>query len=253
MKCIQLPVHHRTDRKHHVQPSRRVAVWLDHPTATAPRTALARSADRSARPRSPLSLCRAVLARDSRPVDHPRAEGVRRCARRNGGVAHLDLADVAAQIGVGHRGGRNSPLSRSIQRAIRFGAARSAGADSIEVRHRLAPLNRSQIERLPLALQAEHQHLHEQPVAAGPARSRARRLALSLIECGDGFAETERQLDQWRVPGRSRPRRSTGPGSAIESRPNTGPKRLRRHPQGCRLRLRSSGGPLGPSCSATGR
>ena len=119
----------------------------------------------------------------------------------NGGVAHLDLADVAAQIGVGHRGGRNSPLSRSIQRAIRFGAARSAGADSIEVRHRLAPLNRSQIERLPLALQAEHQHLHEQPVAAGPARSRARRLALSLIECGDGFAETERQLDQWRVPG----------------------------------------------------
>ncbi|NDH88179.1 MAG: hypothetical protein EBY61_06025, partial [Actinobacteria bacterium] len=112
--------------------------------------------------------------------------------------AHLD---IAAQIGVGHRGGRNSPLSRSIQRAIRFGAARSAGADSIEVRHRLAPLNRSQIERLPLALQAEHQHLHEQPVTAGPARSRARRLALSLIECGDGFAETERQLDQWRVPG----------------------------------------------------
>lgn len=117
------------------------------------------------------------------------------------GVAHLDLGDVAAQIGVGHRGGRNSPLSRSIQRAIRFGAARSAGADSIEVRHRLAPLNRSQIERLPLALQAEHQHLHEQPVTAGPARSRARRLALSLIECGDGFAETEHQLDQWRVPG----------------------------------------------------
>jgi predicted RNA methylase len=24
---------------------------------------------------------------------------------------------------------------------------------------------------------------------------------LSLIECGDGFAETKRQLDQWRVPG----------------------------------------------------
>lgn len=75
----------------------------------------------------------------------------------HGGVAHLDLVDVAAQIGVGHRGGRNSPLSRSIQRAMRFGAARPAGADSIEVRHRLAPLNRSQIERLPLSLQAEHQ------------------------------------------------------------------------------------------------
>ena len=39
----------------------------------------------------------------------------------HGGVAHLDLPDIAAQIGVGHRGGRNSPLSRSIQRAIRLG------------------------------------------------------------------------------------------------------------------------------------
>ena len=73
-------------------------------------------------------------------------------------------------------------------------------ADALEVRHLLAPLNRSQIESLPLALQAEHQHLHEQPVAAGPARSRARRLALSLIECGDGFAETGSQLNRWRVP-----------------------------------------------------
>ena len=78
--------------------------------------------------------------------------------------------------------------------------ARSAGADSIEVRHRLAPLNRSQIERLPLALQAEHQHLPN----SRSCRSRSfagTPPALSLIECGDGFAETERQLDQWRVPG----------------------------------------------------
>ncbi len=117
------------------------------------------------------------------------------------GVAHLDLGDVAVQIGVGNHGGRNSPLSRSIQRAIRLGAARPAGADSIEVRHRLAPLSRSQIERLPFALQAEHQRRHEQPVTTGTARSRARRLALSLIECGDSFAKTERQLDQWRVTG----------------------------------------------------
>ena len=119
----------------------------------------------------------------------------------NGGVAHVDLIQVAGRLGLGHRGGRNSPLARSIQRAIRFGAARPSGATTLEVRQRLAPLNRPQIERLPPALQALHAERHESPEAEPTTRARARRLALSLIECGDGFDETERQLDQWRVPG----------------------------------------------------
>lgn len=117
-----------------------------------------------------------------------------------GGVAHVDLIDVAGRLGLGHRGGRNSPLARSIQRAIRFGAARPSGAATLEVRHRLAPLNRAQVERLPAELQRRHADHHEAAVAEPSARSRARRLALSLIECGDAFDETERQLDQWRVP-----------------------------------------------------
>ncbi|MEM9200832.1 MAG: hypothetical protein AAGC53_04205 [Actinomycetota bacterium] len=117
-----------------------------------------------------------------------------------GGVAHVDLLDVAGQLGLGHRGGRNSPLARSIQRAIRFGAARPAGGPTLEVRHRLAPLNRAQVERLPHRLQSLH-HTHQAPETSDrSAQSRARRLALSLLECGDGFDETERQLDQWRVP-----------------------------------------------------
>lgn len=117
-----------------------------------------------------------------------------------GGVAHVDLIDVAGRLGLGHRGGRNSPLARSIQRAIRFGAARPSGAATLEVRHRLAPLNRSQVLRLPADLQERHAALFETDPPEPSARSRARRLALSLIECGDGFDETERQLDQWRVP-----------------------------------------------------
>ena len=96
--------------------------------------------------------------------------------------------------------GSSSPLARSIQRAIRFGAARPAGGTTLEVRHRLAPLNRAQIERLPAELQERHLQLFEQAFDDPSARARARRLALSLIECGDGFDETERQLDQWRVP-----------------------------------------------------
>lgn len=117
-----------------------------------------------------------------------------------GGAVRLDLEQVAAQLGIGHRGGRNSALARSIQRACRFGAARTAGRTELEVRHRLAPLNRAQIERLPPQLAEEHLRLVDGTASQAGQRSRARRLALSLIECGDGFDETERQLDRWKVP-----------------------------------------------------
>ena len=45
----------------------------------------------------------------------------------------LDLGDAAGALGLGHNGGRNSPLARSIARACRFGAARPAGAGELEV------------------------------------------------------------------------------------------------------------------------
>ena len=60
--------------------------------------------------------------------------------------------------------------------------------------HRWA-MFRNQLQSL-----VEHERIITEPRDAGSARSRARRLALSLIECGDGFDETERQLDQWKVP-----------------------------------------------------
>ncbi len=117
-----------------------------------------------------------------------------------GGV-QLELTDVAHQLGLGHRGGRNSPLARSIQRACRFGAARAAGQDTLQVRSRIAPLNRGQIERLTPELQRDHaKDVGERATGAPTEAARARRLALSLIECGDGFGEAERQLDSWQVP-----------------------------------------------------
>lgn len=116
------------------------------------------------------------------------------------GAVHLDLEATAARMGIGHRGGRNSPLARSIQRACRFGAARMAGRHALEVRNRLPPLNRAQIERLSPALQTAHRQHVEGTNQTAATRSRARRLALSLMECGDAFDEAERQLDQWRVP-----------------------------------------------------
>lgn len=116
------------------------------------------------------------------------------------GEAEVNLDDVAAQLGIGHKGGRNSALSRSLQRACRFGAARAAGRRGLDIRHRLPPLNRAQIERLPAQLATEHLRLIEASTAGHEHRARARRLALSLIECGDGFDETQRQLDRWKVP-----------------------------------------------------
>jgi len=118
----------------------------------------------------------------------------------SGGAAEIDLGDVAAQLGIGHNGGRNSALARSLQRACRFGAARVAGRQELEIRHRLPPLNRAQIERLPSRLAIEHVRLVDAGRTGSEHRARARRLALSLIECGDGFDEAERQLDRWRVP-----------------------------------------------------
>jgi hypothetical protein len=80
---------------------------------------------------------------------------------------------------------------------------------------------------------------------------------LSLIECGDGFGETERQLDQWRVPG---PIAVRGGQLGLGAPSNRGRTRARR---GLRRHLRSgrprpltrdlTGGPSGPSCGATGR
>ena len=112
----------------------------------------------------------------------------------------LDLGDTAGALGLGHNGGRNSPLARSIARACRFGAARPAGAGELEVRRRLPPLNRGQLGRLPPLLQRRHQAFVEAHDAADRTtmERRARRLALGLVQCGDGVDDAELQLGQWR-------------------------------------------------------
>jgi hypothetical protein len=92
-------------------------------------------------------------------------------------------------------------MARAVTRACRFGCARSTGTDAIDVRRRLPPLNRSQIERLPLVLQQRHHDADEAALRApdlDSQRARARRLALGLIECGDPVDNTELQLGRWR-------------------------------------------------------
>ena len=113
----------------------------------------------------------------------------------------LDLVDTAQSLGVGMRGGRNAPLLRTVERCCRFGAARMHGRSSISVRRRLAPLSRTQTERLPTSLRDEHDQWLMRP--KGPAsfeqlQARARGLALSMIQLGEDAPSVERQLHRWR-------------------------------------------------------
>jgi hypothetical protein len=112
----------------------------------------------------------------------------------------LSLPDTAQALGLGGRG-RNSPFVRALARSCQFELAMVPGPGELAVRRRLPPLTRRQLERLPAAVQAEHQRWRdaEAGVPAAEALSkRARRLALSLVELGEDVEATERQLLRWR-------------------------------------------------------
>jgi hypothetical protein len=112
----------------------------------------------------------------------------------------LSLPDTAQALGLGGRG-RNSPFVRALARSCQFELAMVPGPGELAVRRRLPPLTRRQLERLPAALQAEHQRWREAEVGVPAAEAlsrRARRLALSLVELGEDVEATERQLLRWR-------------------------------------------------------
>jgi hypothetical protein len=114
----------------------------------------------------------------------------------------LDLPQTARALGVGSRGGRNSPFMRSIERTCRFGAARFVEPGALAVRRKLAPLSAPQAARLPDHLREEHRAwIEAHPCRTTPeeVRTRARQLALSLLQLGEDVRTTERQLHRWRV------------------------------------------------------
>ncbi len=113
----------------------------------------------------------------------------------------LHLGHTAAALGLANQQGRNSPFMRSLARCCQFGMARLDGESTLEVRRKLPPLTRRQVERLPEPLRAAHEAWQARELATPPAealRRRARRLALSLVELGEDLEATERQLTRWR-------------------------------------------------------
>ena len=113
----------------------------------------------------------------------------------------LDLADTAASLGLGSKGGRHSPFMRALGRCCQFDLALAAADGTLAVRRKVPPLNRRQVLRLPPSLVAAHQEWQEGELrtpAAEQQRRRARRLALSLLELGEDVDATERQLLRWK-------------------------------------------------------
>lgn len=113
----------------------------------------------------------------------------------------LDLAECARCLGLGDRGGRHSPFRRALLRLTQFDLAQQRGTDTLAIRRRLPPLNRSHAARLPESLREAHAALQAAELHVPTEehlRRRSRQLALSLIELGTDLEATERQLVRWR-------------------------------------------------------
>lgn len=113
----------------------------------------------------------------------------------------LSLADTARCLGLGDKGGRNSPFTRALTRLVQFDLAQPHGDHGLAVRRKVPPLNRRQVQRLPDVLQAQHQAMQETNLrtpAVDGLRRRGRQLALSLLELGEDLEAAERQLLRWR-------------------------------------------------------
>jgi hypothetical protein len=113
----------------------------------------------------------------------------------------LALADTARCIGLGDKGGRHAPFTRSLERLVKFDLAQAQSTTVLAVRRKVPPLNRRQVMRLPASLQAAHLALQEENLRTPQVehmRARSRQLALSLLELGDDLETAERQLLRWR-------------------------------------------------------
>lgn len=111
----------------------------------------------------------------------------------------LPLADTARAIGIGGQG-RSSSFARTLARICQFDLARVEPPGAIAVRRRLPPLARRHLARLPESLQEEHRVWQEADLRVPELdrqRTRARKLAMSLVALGEDLEGAELQLIRW--------------------------------------------------------
>ena len=68
----------------------------------------------------------------------------------------LDLVEWTQELGLGAKGGKHSPMWRTLDRICRFGLASHNGSN-VAFRRHLPPLTSRQIERLPTHIQRAHE------------------------------------------------------------------------------------------------
>jgi len=113
----------------------------------------------------------------------------------------LPLEATANALGLGVRGGLSGPFYRALARTGQFHISKAEGPGALAIRTRLQTLTRHQVDRLPPALREEHAEWVTSTNAAPTAeerRTRARRLALSLLQLGEPFEAAELQLHRWK-------------------------------------------------------
>jgi hypothetical protein len=70
----------------------------------------------------------------------------------------IDIAELAASVGLGLGTGRCAPVTRTLHRMVAFGLARWESDGSYGVRRALAPLPEYRLRRLPISVRRFHDH-----------------------------------------------------------------------------------------------
>lgn len=78
----------------------------------------------------------------------------------------LETVTLSQELGIGDKGGKNSPLWRTLDRTCRFGATHRNGS-ILAVRAKLPPLALRQVERMPSHLRAAHTAWQSKQIAPG--------------------------------------------------------------------------------------
>ena len=113
----------------------------------------------------------------------------------------LVLDETARALGLGMRSGKQGPFFRSIERLCQFGVARRTDTN-LAVRRHVPPVTQGQLKRLPDSLQRRHAAWQQAQLhAVDDSDTKARRLALTLLELGENLDAAERQLATWRIEG----------------------------------------------------